>query len=83
MFFQKLKRSIAEQRAEERSRAEIEKQGALLEYAKSKGTNKEKYERYYNAGWYNEKMLWNMVLKNKITADDYEEITGKKHEDEA
>lgn len=32
MFFQKLKRSIAEQRAEERSRAEIEKQGALLEY---------------------------------------------------
>lgn len=51
--------------------------------AKSKGTNKEKYERYYNAGWYNEEMLWNMVLKNKITAEDYEEITGKKHEDEA
>lgn len=50
--------------------------------AKSKGTNKEKYERYYNAGWYNEEMLWNMVLKNKIKAEDYEEITGKKHEDE-
>lgn len=32
MFYQKLKRSIAEQRAEERSRAEIEKQAALLEY---------------------------------------------------
>lgn len=34
MFFQKLKRSIAEQRAEERSRAEIEKQGALQECAR-------------------------------------------------
>lgn len=32
MFYQKLKRSIAEQRAEERSRAEGEKQAALLEY---------------------------------------------------
>lgn len=32
MFYQKLKRSITEQRAEERSRAEIEKQAALLEY---------------------------------------------------
>lgn len=32
MFYQKLKRSIAEQRAEERSRAEVEKQAALLEY---------------------------------------------------
>ena len=30
--------------------------------AKSKETNKEKYERYYNAGWYNEEMLWNMVV---------------------
>lgn len=32
MFIQKLKRSIAEQRAEERTKAEVEKQGALLEY---------------------------------------------------
>ena len=32
MYFQKLKRSIAEQRTEEQSRAEVEKQTALLEY---------------------------------------------------
>lgn len=32
MIVQKLKRSIAEQRAEEQNRSEVEKQGALLEY---------------------------------------------------
>lgn len=32
MIVQKLRRSIAEQRAEENSRAEVEKQAALLEY---------------------------------------------------
>ncbi len=32
MFIKKLKRSIEEQRAEERTKAEVEKQGALLEY---------------------------------------------------
>lgn len=32
MFIQKLKRSIAEQRAQERTQAEVEKNGALLEY---------------------------------------------------
>lgn len=48
-----------------------------------KSKNFEKYKKYYNAGWYNAEMLWNMALRGKLTEEEYEEITGKKHEEDA
>ena len=42
-----------------------------------KSKNYEKYKKYYEAGWYTKEMLWNMVLKNKITEAEYKEIVGE------
>ncbi len=35
------------------------------------------YQRYYQKGFWNKKMLKNMVKKGKITAREYEIITGE------
>lgn len=39
--------------------------------------NCERYKKYYEAGWYNKEMLRNMVLKGKITEEEFEEIVGE------
>ena len=43
-----------------------------------KSKNYEKYKKYYEAGWYTDEMLWNMVLKNKIAEQEYKEIIKNK-----
>ena len=35
------------------------------------------YQRYYEKGFWNKKMLKNMVIKGKITEKEYEIITGE------
>ncbi len=35
-----------------------------------------RYKSYYVAGWYNEEMLKNLVGKEKLTPEEYKEITG-------
>ena len=40
-----------------------------------------RYKSYYIAGWYNKKMLKNLVSKGKLTADEYNEITGEEYDD--
>lgn len=40
----------------------------------------EKYKGYYDKGFWNITMLANMVEKGKITAEEYEEITGEAYE---
>lgn len=39
-----------------------------------KSKNFEKYKKYYEAGWYTAEMLGNLVMKGKITQEEYEEI---------
>lgn len=36
----------------------------------------EKIKRYYDNGFWTKKMVKNVVVKGKITAEEYEEITG-------
>lgn len=36
----------------------------------------EKIKRYYDNGFWTKKMVKNAVIKGKITAEEYEEITG-------
>lgn len=36
----------------------------------------EKIKRYYDNGFWTKKMVKNAVVKGKITAEEYEEITG-------
>lgn len=40
----------------------------------------EKIKRYYEAGVWNRQMVKNAVKKGKITAEEYETITGEKCE---
>ena len=40
----------------------------------------EKIKRYYDAGVWNRQMVRNAVVKGKITAEEYETITGEKYE---
>lgn len=40
----------------------------------------EKIKRYYEAGAWNRQMVRNAVVKRKITAEEYETITGEKYE---
>lgn len=40
----------------------------------------EKIKRYYDAGVWNRQMVKNAVKKGKITAEEYETITGEKYE---
>lgn len=40
---------------------------------------KEKIEKWYKQGLWSEKMLRNAVEKKWLTADEFEEITGKKY----
>ncbi len=39
-----------------------------------KSKNYERYKKYYNAGWYTEEMLENLVEKGKITKEECEAI---------
>ncbi len=39
----------------------------------------DKIKRYYDIGAWNKAMVRNAVLKGKITADEYEAITGEKY----
>jgi uncharacterized XkdX family phage protein len=41
----------------------------------SKFANKVKY--YYDAGFWNKKMVRNAVIKGKITEEEFKEITGE------
>lgn len=36
----------------------------------------DRIKKYYNSGLWSEKMVSDAVLKQKITEDDYNEITG-------
>lgn len=40
----------------------------------------DKYRYYYESGFWNKTMLKNAVSKGKITAAEYEEITGEPYE---
>ena len=44
---------------------------------KEHSKNFEKIKKYYDAGLWNVKMLKNAVVKEAITADEFEEITGE------
>ena len=46
------------------------------EYSK----NFEKIKKYYDAGFWKKSQVKNAVIKEKITAEEYEEITGEKYE---
>ena len=39
-----------------------------------KSKNFEKYKKYHEAGWYTAEMLENLVMKEKLTQEEYEEI---------
>jgi hypothetical protein len=41
---------------------------------------KEKIMKWYNQGLWTEEMVINALVKNVITADDYNEIIGKKED---
>lgn len=41
---------------------------------------KERIKYYYVMGLWTEKMVKDAVIKNKITPEDFEEITGLKYE---
>ena len=36
----------------------------------------EKYKKYYDNGWYTAVMLSNLVVKGKLTPEEYNEIVG-------
>ena len=36
----------------------------------------EKYKKYYENGWYTAVMLSNLVVKGKLTPEEYNEIVG-------
>lgn len=38
-----------------------------------------RYKGYYAAGWYTKDMLKNLAEKEKITEEEYEEITGESY----
>lgn len=40
---------------------------------------KNKIKQYYENGYWTEKMVRDAVIKGKITADDFREITGKEY----
>lgn len=42
--------------------------------------NFERYKAWYDAGMWNKGMLYNVAAKGKITAEEYEEITGEAFE---
>lgn len=42
--------------------------------------NYEKYKGYYERGLWTKAMLKNVVAKGKLTAEEYEEITGEAYE---
>lgn len=39
-----------------------------------------KVKRYYDQGLWNLTMVWNAVVKNWITAEEFEQITGEPYE---
>lgn len=41
----------------------------------------EKIKKYYDDGLWNKEMVRNAVIKGKITAEEYEEITGEPYAD--
>lgn len=40
----------------------------------------EKFKRYYDSGFWTMSMVKNAVVKGKITAEEYKEITGEEYE---
>jgi len=40
----------------------------------------EKIKRYYDQGLWSKERVYNMVGKDKITTEEYEEITGEAYE---
>lgn len=40
----------------------------------------EKIKKYYDQGLWSKERVYNMVGKGKITAEEYEEITGEAYE---
>jgi uncharacterized XkdX family phage protein len=38
-----------------------------------------KYKEWYDSGFYTKNMLRNMVVKGKITPEEYYEITGEEY----
>lgn len=47
---------------------------------KEHSKNFDKYKGWYESGLWNRGMLYNIVGKGKITAEEYEEITGEAFE---
>ena len=47
---------------------------------KEHSKNFEKIKKYYDAGFWKKSQVKNAVIKEKITAEEYEEITGEKYE---
>ncbi len=45
--------------------------------AAPKSKNFEKYKKFYDAGLWTKKMVYNVVTKGALTAEEYEEITGE------
>lgn len=45
--------------------------------------NKEKYRSWYESGIWTKQMLRNVAEKGKLTAAEYEEITGEEYETRA
>lgn len=40
----------------------------------------DKIKKYYDSGAWNKTMVRNAVVKGKITAEEYQEITGEQYE---
>lgn len=40
----------------------------------------DKVKKYYDSGAWNKTMVRNAVVKGKITAEEYQEITGEQYE---
>lgn len=47
---------------------------------KEHSKNFEKIKKYYDAGFWKKSQVKNAVIKEKITAEEYEEITGERYE---
>lgn len=45
--------------------------------AAPKSKNFEKYKKFYDAGLWTKKMVYNVVTKGALTAEEYEEIIGE------
>ncbi len=49
---------------------------------KEKSKNFDKYKRFYDSNMWTKKMVYNVVEKGALTAEEYEEITGEPYDKE-